>query len=227
MGDQHKRLVLQGGLKTFAHHIFRGGIHVTGRFVQDEYVGIVQQGAGKGDGLPLAAGEVHTPFPHLGAEARRVEPDEFRYAREPCRTAHQPLLHGGIVESDIVPDGAVEEDHVLRQVADAAPQIGCVQLADVHAAEAHVALVRRIQADEQPPDRGFARSHAPNDAYALAGPDVQRNVFQRGPPRAGIAEAHVVQIQQRVQRRGVDRGIFPVVFRGGVHQRVEGLERHA
>lgn len=95
------------------------------------------------------------------------------------------IIDGGIAESDVVPDGAVEQHHFLGQNADAPAQIRLGHLADIHAAELHRPFGGLVKSDEQFAQRGLARSHAPDDAHAFAGTDTQADAVQRGPLRPG------------------------------------------
>ena len=50
------------------------------------------------------------------------------------------IVDGGIPECNIIPNGAIEKDHFLRQKSHPAAKIGRGELTDVHASEGNGSL---------------------------------------------------------------------------------------
>jgi hypothetical protein len=89
------------------------------------------------------------------------------------------LLRGvGLAVGDVLADGAVEEQRLLRHVGDLAAQALLGAVAHVLAIHQHAALLHVVQAQQQLGERGLARAGAPHQANALACGDVKVEVLE-------------------------------------------------
>jgi hypothetical protein len=76
---------------------------------------------------------------------------------------------------------ALVEKHraVLRHDADALAQVGQRQVAHRHAVDAHRALLRVVEAQQQLQHRALAGAAGADQRHGFAGPDLQRKWRQR------------------------------------------------
>ncbi len=72
--DEKHSFVSELFLEVLTHGGLRVVIQRTGGFIEHQQIGILQQRAGDGDALALAATETGTPFTQLGAVAIGVVP---------------------------------------------------------------------------------------------------------------------------------------------------------
>ena len=88
--------------------------------------GAFEDGAGDGDALLLAAGELQAALADLGLVAVRRQPDEAVDLREPRRLLDLGVGRVPAAVADVVADGVVEQHGVLRHHADGGAQRFCV-----------------------------------------------------------------------------------------------------
>ena len=141
--------------------------------------GLVDQRAGDGDALALAAGEIGAALLDDRVVALRQLGDELVGAGEPRRLHHQRARRGGIGQRDVLVDRAVEQHVLLQHDADLAAQPGGIELGDVDAVEQHLAGVRAVEALDRLGQRRLAGTRSADDADHFARRDRQRDVAQR------------------------------------------------
>ena len=79
------------------------------RLVQDEHRAVLQEGAGDGDALALAARELNAAFAHLGVVAPRKPDDELVSVRRVGRRLQFVFGGPGLRVGDVLGDGGREE----------------------------------------------------------------------------------------------------------------------
>ena len=104
------------------------------------------------------------------------------------------LFHGGVWFGikQVIKDGAVEEVGLLRHNAHTLPQIREVEVAHVHACDAHRASIDVIQARDEVDHRRLARAAGSHDGVHLAARDREVYVGQHEVVCGLIAKGHVL-----------------------------------
>ena len=135
--------------------------------------------------LPLAAGEPRAGVGQPGLVALRQPADQLVHAGEP--RGGDDVGHVGVAEAgDVLAHLAVEEQRVLRQVADRLAEAAALVREGALPVEEDAARGRRPEADDEPRQRRLAGARRADDAEELAALDLERDVAQRaarsGPP---------------------------------------------
>ena len=123
MRNDHHRPTVRHALKISIYQRFALRIERRGRLVEDQQLGIGDQGTGNGETLTLTAGEVRRAFLNPGFISLRQPFDKLFGAGEPGR-AH------GVLEAearasckDIVPYRAAKQEVLLQHDAEALAQM--------------------------------------------------------------------------------------------------------
>ena len=129
--DQHGRILDLNG-QRLAQRCISGEVERGEAVVEDIQVGLAGQGAGYGQTLTLAAGEVRAALRHA-----RVQP-QWQFAHEARlrdiqRMPHLLLRGVGIAVAQVVGDRAGEQPRLLRHVGDMLAQLVLSHVLDVAA----------------------------------------------------------------------------------------------
>ena len=143
-------------------------VHGAGRLVEHQDRRIEQQRAGDRDRLALAAGQALAALADVQVEAQRMARDEVLDAGDARRAQHRLVVGERRAERDVVAHRAMEQEHVLQHAADAAAQVGRVDLAQIGAVDQHRALIGLVEPEHQLLDRGLAGADAADQADPLA-----------------------------------------------------------
>ena len=154
-----------------------GGVQGGGGLVAQQHLGIGGQGAGDGDALLLAAGELGRVGVGLVGQAHDVQILQGALPRLPL--GHPGDLHG---EADVAQAGALHEQvELLEDHADGAallPQLGGGQLHEILSVDDHLARCRALQQVDAAHQGGLARAAHAHDAEDVPVPDGQIDVVQ-------------------------------------------------
>ena len=122
MRDHDGRASLHELLERVLHELLALGIKCARRLVQHEDRRVGEHGARDGDALALPARELDAALAGHGVKALRKPLDELERVCLACRLAY--LVHRGVRAGigDILGDGAVEEQRLLRDVGHLPPQ---------------------------------------------------------------------------------------------------------
>ena len=143
------------------------------RLVEEQDIGLVDQGAGHGHPLLLAARELVGLLRGLAGHA-----DELEHAVDLGPDLGLRPLGDRQAEADVVADGHVREEGVaLEDGVDLAP-VGRL-FRDVLAVEQDAAGVRILEARQHAQQRGLAAAAGPEQGEDFAAFDRQRNVVNR------------------------------------------------
>ena len=134
------------------------------------------------------------------------------------------VIDGGVPQDDVLADAAIEQDHILRQHADAPAQLRGRQLAQVHVPEFDAALLRLVKTGQQLGQGAFARSHGPDDADPVAGIDAQAYILKGQTHGIGIGERNVLHGEGGLQLAKIHAGAFRLVLGRQLHEQVKGLQ---
>ena len=102
------------------YQVLAFGVERARGLVQHQDGAVCQHGTRDGDALALAAGKLDAAFARDGVEALRQLLDELQGVCLARRLAD--LLHGGVgpAVGDVLGDGAMEQQRLLRHVGDTA-----------------------------------------------------------------------------------------------------------
>ena len=175
------------------------------RLVQQQDRRVAQQRAGDGDALALAAGEADAALADHRVVALRQAGDEAVGVGRPRSGFHLGVARAGLAEADVLRRRAVEEIGVLVDHAEARPERGAVERAQVAAAEQDAPRLRVVEAHEQAQDRRLAGAARADDTDPLARAHREREPVVGGAPAAWIGEPHVLEGDGRLEPGGVRR----------------------
>ena len=140
--------------------------------------GVLQDGAGDGDALLLAAGESAAALAHHGVIAVGQRHDEIVAAGFFGGVDHLGLGGIGLAEEDVGPDGVVEQVHVLEHHGDVGEQAVAGELLQAVAAHGDGAELGIVEPGQQAADGGLAAAGgADNGGGGLFG-DGEGNILQ-------------------------------------------------
>ena len=219
VGD-HQRGALGGdSIEGALDRRFGFVVHRGGGFIEDQHRWVLEDGAGQGDALSLAAREPLAPFAHDRVVPLGQGLDEAGGLGQLC----SPLDGGaGRIEAavgDVLGHRAVEQEHLLAHQADGPAQIRQLQIPDRQAIEQDLALLQLVQAQQQPDDGALAGAGGADDAQGAAGWHLQIEALQQR-LAAGIGEAQATEAQGALHgRRGQG-----AVATGDGDRRVEQIE---
>ena len=168
MRDHQRRARLRHFVQRGLDFLFRAAVKRRCRFVKQEDRRLLQDGAGNGDPLLLAARQLQTPFTDHGFIPVRQCLDE------PVNGGHArgglDLVRGGAgaTIADVVADGGVEHHRILRNHADRRAHRGLRDLGQVLPVDPHGTGLRIVEAEQQPRNGRLPRSAWPDDGHPLA-----------------------------------------------------------
>src|SRR5439155_7913674 len=169
-------------------------VHGTGRFVEDEYGGILQKSARDGNALALASRKAHTPFTYERLVPLRQANDEVVRVGGPGGGDDFIFARARPGVGDILGDAGREENRLLQDDGELVAQIGQVEVAQICSIQENLARGRVIETSQQIHQRGLAGAGGPGDAKARARFDFKRNVAQDRPvlfvSEGNVAERH-------------------------------------
>ena len=190
--DDHGGAPLHELAQGLVDHRLALGVDARQCLVQHQDRRVLEDGAGDGDALALAAREAHAALAHHGVVAFRQSGDELVDVGRPRRLLQ--LAGGGLGpgHAQVVGDGAVEQVHVLGHHRDVPAQHVERNGADVPAAQQDPSLLRVGEAQHQRHQGGLAGAAGAHHAELLARPQLQRHLPERGPVALAVGEAHVL-----------------------------------
>ena len=180
VGDDNSSAVLHEFFECLLDVAFAGGVECAGGFIEYEYGGILEKGAGDGNTLALSAGENGAAFAYNSLKPFGEIFNEFEGIGVFC--CLPDIFHAGTGSpiEDVVEDGAGEEDGVLGDESDMASQGEDAVVANVAVVDEDASVSNIIKAVEQVGDGAFAatgRSHKGKGLSCWHG-DVE--VFENG-----------------------------------------------
>eukprot|EP00048_Salpingoeca_helianthica_P013575 m.203479 g.203479 ORF g.203479 m.203479 type:complete len:334 (+) comp15520_c2_seq4:69-1070(+) len=178
------------------HQLLVDIVQRTRRLVEHDETDVVfaHKSARDGNALPLAARET---LPHLAdsvVQPVRKRRHKVRGIGFGQRGPHPLLGAARQAVSHVLADGHVEETRLLLDAGHVVPQRVRVHRRDILPVHQNLAGIDIIHAHEQLQDGGLARARRADKGDALAGRQVQAEVFEDGNVRPrGVAEAHVAE----------------------------------
>ena len=111
------------------------------------------------------------------------------------RAARENFFVGrfGLAQRDVVAQFSEEQIGILHRETDAGAQIRRIVLPRIDAIDEDAAFLGFVEAEQQTPDRGLARTDPADDADPFASLDLERDLFQRFAGGVRIGEADVLE----------------------------------
>ena len=184
------------------------GVDVGGRLVKDHHAGLVQDGAGKAEQLPLTGREVVAALPHFLVQTVVELVDEVVGVDIAADLQDLIVRDALFPQDDVAADGAREEEHILQHLAEVTAERGDLDLPDVDAVNEDLALLELVVPADERKDGALARAGGADKGHRLPRVDVEGNALQH-PLARDIAEPDVLELDlplHLVQLDGV-RGI--------------------
>ena len=195
------------------------GVQRRGGFVEDQDRRVLQQGAGDGQALPLAAGEQHAALADQGVEPLGQFLDEFPgigLARGLDDAVFGHFIEGAV--GDIVAHRIVEQAHILADIGDLSPQVGEAIVADVVSVEQNPALAEFVETRQQVHQRGLATAGTSDNGHGLVGEDIEFHVLEHLPLVPRVAEPDLLEGDAAA---GGLEGLLPPVLLARARQELE------
>lgn len=154
-------------------------IQVAGSLVQQQDLGIFQQGPGDGDALALSPGELTTLFAHISVKAVFAGLDKVVYIGIFCRQ-HQFLVCESPIQAigHVAADGAGEHGAGLGHIADGLPPGRLAELPGIHAPQCHPAALRVIKSLQQTENSALASAAGTDQGGGLTGRQGKADVLE-------------------------------------------------
>ena len=176
-----------GGLDT----AFGAGVHIGGRFVQNEHRRVQQHGPCDGEQLALALGDAVAAVPQHGVVALGQRFYKAVDLGGPRCSAHLLQRHTLLAVGKVFVYGARKQPGVLQHHGIGAAQAGAGEGKDLLSVHGDGTGICIVKAHQQVDDSGFARARRPHYGNHLAGLRGQREAVQHR--SAAVAEAHAAQ----------------------------------
>ena len=180
VGDDEAGAALHQPVHGLLDLDLRAGVHVGGGLVQNEHGGVAEHGAGDGDKLPLALGDVHAVVGQHGVIPVGQMLDVGVDAGGLGGSHH--LVHGGalLAVGDVFKDGAVEQPGVLQHHGVGSAEGVPFDLPDLVSVHVNGAVVHVVEPHEQVDDGGLARARGAHDGDGFARPGGDADFPQDG-----------------------------------------------
>ncbi len=186
MGNDQGGPARKRGVERPLHRQFRLGVQVRRRLVEDEQPGAFEEEPGDGEALLFPTGEPVAAVAHDGVESLRQRLDEVLDLRATQRLPHVRFAGGRARESEVGPDGVVEEVRLLSDNPDGGAHRGQRCLPQVHPLEANAPTARVIEARNEIGDRRLAGAAGPDERDQLPRPRREGDVPKHGIPASPI-----------------------------------------
>ena len=193
MGDDDGGAVVHELLGGVLDELFGLGIEGGGGLVEDEDAGILEEDAGDGDALALAAGKGDAALADVGFVAVAEPGDEVVGIGGPGGGDDFILGGAGPAVADVLGDGAGEEDVVLHDDSDLAADGLDVVGGDGFVVDEDFAGGGIVEAGEEGDDGAFAGAAGADEGDHFAGLDGEVDVVEGGLADA-VAEGDVAEL---------------------------------
>ena len=221
VSDHQGGAILRGPFQRLLHQLFRFSVQGAGGFVQQQQRRILQNGAGDGDALALAAGQTHAAFAQIGVVALRQLFDEAVRGGGAGRGPHFLIAGLRFAVADVLQGAGAENHRILQHHAHMTAQIGKRQFAHIHATQQYLSLLRIVKPQQELKQGGLARAGRAHQRHMLAGAHAKPDAAERRLTRAGrVGEIDIAQLQAGGPGRQSPR-------RGRLHhRRTQGQQFH-
>lgn len=178
VGDDEGGAARHEAVERLLHKVFALGVERRGGFVEDEDVGIGEDGTSYGETLPLSAAEEGSAIADVGVVALRCGKDELVRVGYAGGTFHLVEGGGGMAVGDVVADGVVEEVGLLRDDTDVTAIAVEGVAVDGAAIDEYLSGCAPMEAQEEVGQGALARAGAAYQSHRGATRDVERDVVK-------------------------------------------------
>src|SRR2546423_5014486 len=178
MGDQDDGAFAHQPPDRLHDHCLRLVIDGARRLVQDQHRAVLQEGAGNGDALALAARELDAALTHLGVVPLGEPDDELVGVGRLRRRDHVTLAGPWPGVSNVLGDAGREEHRILRYYRELSSEVLKPEVPEVNAVEPDLTFSRVVEPREQADQRALAGAGRTRDPKAGTRLDVERDVVQ-------------------------------------------------
>ena len=123
MRNAQRGAPIHQGFQGILHQPLALGVEGAGGFVQDQNGRVLQDRAGNGQSLTLTAAQTASPFADHEIVAALLGQDELVGIRGAGRRLDLGVSGPGAAEAQVVADGLVEQNRLLRDDGDLTPQV--------------------------------------------------------------------------------------------------------
>ena len=194
VGDEQGGLSGPALFQVVQNDLLRPGVHRRDGVIKDQDGRVLQQGAGDGDALLLAARDGDAALAEDGLiavlEIHDVVPDISETGR-PLDVLRRGFVH---TEGDVVGDGIREEEVVLRDIGAGLSHRADGNAVDVLSIHKEGAVGHIVGAEKQVHQRRLACAGLAHDAHALTGGDGEGDVLQHIELTIGVAEGQAAEL---------------------------------
>jgi hypothetical protein len=202
VGDEQGGAALRERAQRVVDGGFGGGVDRGRGVVEHQHPRVGEHRPGQRDPLPLPAGEREPALADERVVAVGEALDERVHLRGPRGGQHLGLRGVGAAVGDVGPDGVGEQERLLEHHAQLAAQVDQPQRRQRHPAEAQLALLRVVEARQEQPDRGLARTRRPDQRERLPRRHGEADPVEHR-LAARVAERDAVELHaQRTLRQG-------------------------
>jgi hypothetical protein len=176
--DDERRPVAHRLPQPLADQRLRRGVDRRGRVVEDEDAGIYQERACNREPLALPAGERDAALADDGVVALRQVLDEPVRLRGAGGALDLGLRRPDEAEGDVVAHGGGEEERILGDDADLAPERAACDVAHVDAVDEDAPRRDVVEARHERGERRLPRARVPDEGDRAAGGNVEVDVLE-------------------------------------------------
>ena len=162
--DDDGHLAVGEALEPFQELRFAAHVKMRRGLIQKQNLRPSDQDARKPNRLFLTPGKASPAFGDGHLIAQRMGSGEAFNSGKLCGSKDLFIGCGGPAKRDVVAQLAEEEICVLQYETDAGPQVCRIVLACIHAIDQYPSVLRIVESDSEPTDRGLAGSDAPDNA---------------------------------------------------------------
>src|SRR5690606_15810226 len=178
VGDRNGGTVAGDPLERSLDRRFGLVVHRAGRFVEDQDRRVLEDGAGNGDALALTSGQLLSALADDGVVSVREPADELLGFGQPSGTNDVLVTGAPAPVNDVLANGTMEEEDVLTDQADGAPEVIQAQLGDRDTIDRDGAFLDLVQAQKQLDECALSRAGRPDDPDGGARRDRDRHVVE-------------------------------------------------
>ena len=193
VGDGQRGAAMGQLFEAPAHQDLALVVKGAGGLVQDQNRRVLQEDAGDGDALLLAAGKLDAALADIGVEAVLQSEDEPLGTGQAGR--FDDLFAGGtgLAVGDVIRHRAAEQIHVLLDDADVLAQALQGDMLDVLPVDVDVAAGHIIEAGNEVAQRRLAAAGGADQSQPLAGLDVKADMMQNLVVVVRVFEADILE----------------------------------
>ena len=194
--------------EALAHHRLRAVVERARRLVEKEDARPVDDRARNHQSLPLSARQGPAALADDGVHSHRHRLDVVREAGH-ARCLPRLVERGGAGADDVGEDVSGHQPSVLQHDADLPPQGSDIETANLLAVVINRSGFDPLEPEQEPQQRGLARTGRPDEGRELARADVEGDIAQHRRAISVVAEFRMVQLDvarehARIALRRVD-----------------------